>query len=595
MTKQEVIQITQPLVDIALSEANSYTDNEVSQVSTAALQGEAIPSMNPGSHVPGRWWMTVTSGTYTNFSGIIVSPGELVAILDNGVSYQKIVIPVDVSDLSVLSDALLDFNPTSNPLDTSLYTTSGGNPSAGSYFGRYEEYFNGADKYPVSISIYSVVSATVDICYFNQNGTSATVLKVQTVSVVSGINNFDVDPAGLGLDIDPNKKVQTAITGYTLGGVRYRTGSGFTSFSLNKTTNLLTNNGTIQYCYWITSRKSDYRTRLAKLSRFIDQQPLLLGPITGANLQEYINTLDYIQLPAATITITSDINVPSSKRIEGVMGKTIIQLSGAATTGFVIAANIFDVQISSLQIKGTWASVAPNNSSLLNSVATVKSRNGIGTQKGISISSKAYDCVFDSLKFDSLSHSGIFVKNDGGPTLNPNYYAGSYRASNCVAIRCYSGYYFEDTGSYNRLLNSDARYCQYGIIQYAGNTYVCNGFFNQNRVGMLIGSGQNDSHSSYTNSGINHNLLYNLFIVDTEKGLFYAATQIFGAETYIENTIGISFQGGKFDGVLNLIGGGTNLIQGAYWENNNVTKTGTTNLIVKDCYSILNGNPIIVP
>lgn len=312
--------------------------------------------------------------------------------------------------------------------------------------------------------------------------------------------------------------------------------------------------------------------------------------ITGATLQSIITAYagKILQLPAGTLTITSNISVPANTTIIGA-GKsaTVIQLSGGATIGFSVAS-VNGVTISGLTIKGTYATPNVSGTSILNSITDVTTLNLIGTEKGISITGSSYNTTLQDIDFRNLSNSGLYVTQTSSAYL----YSGSVTANNLTAFDCYAGFYFPDSGEYNKISNIHSLNCLIGIITIAGNLYLSNSLFNNCRVAFYAGQGGNDSHSSISNSAFNHCILYNIITDSTSKGLFFTGCETFQATTVISRTKGFSFDGGRLEGTVTVIDGGINTISNTIWYAPAITLTANTgypNLQLSNCRQLSNG------
>jgi hypothetical protein len=333
------------------------------------------------------------------------------------------------------------------------------------------------------------------------------------------------------------------------------------------------------------------KTKIQNLINVSDELLLITGGlvINEGNIQALINDNDFIQLPAGIIEISNPILVPTGKRIEGIRGKTIIKLINGCNNAFLLE-NVKDVNISHLTILGSYATPDILSGSTLGNDTQVKSENGIGLEKGIIFKGSSYDNHISEINFFNLSHSGIYVEQSSEtPT-----YTGAMKGLNLNAKNCYSGYYFHESGEYSELINIEAQNCNFGIITKTGNLYLSNCSFVYNRVGFAGLDGVNDSHSSISNTAINHNKLYNIFIFNTEKGWFFNGCEIFEAVTWLENSKGFVFNGGRFRGEVTVINGGVNLVSNSMWEINSVTKIGTTNFKAVNNFNISSGTDVVV-
>jgi len=131
-------------------------------IAGGGLQGAAIPSTSPGSHLQGKYWFASTVGTYANFGGIVLASNEYAALIDNGTSYDKVDIPTNLTpvldSIYKLDTAYNNANNiywfSSNPI---TYTASGNNinvtvPSGFIVSGSYSSSFIACPSYSGTIN-----------------------------------------------------------------------------------------------------------------------------------------------------------------------------------------------------------------------------------------------------------------------------------------------------------------------------------------------------------------------------------------------------------------------------------------------------------
>jgi hypothetical protein len=69
----------------------------LSSISTSALVGGAIPTTNPGPAIGKRMWVASIPGLYAFFAGITIGNEEVAFLVDTGVTYEKVTIPIDLT------------------------------------------------------------------------------------------------------------------------------------------------------------------------------------------------------------------------------------------------------------------------------------------------------------------------------------------------------------------------------------------------------------------------------------------------------------------------------------------------------------------
>jgi parallel beta-helix repeat protein len=260
------------------------------------------------------------------------------------------------------------------------------------------------------------------------------------------------------------------------------------------------------------------------------------------DLATSLSVYDLVEVPIGTHIVTSTIVVPTGKRIYGVLGKSILQADTLITKVLDIT-NADNVIIDGITIKGDMADYGFNvteiDSGIVDSLGGALNQDGIGTKVGIYIdgSDKVNITNCEVTNFD---RAGIEVKRSG---TNGEY---GFRLINSLTQHCYIGLYLDSLTEYSNINSFTTRVCQIGAYITSGNLLLNGCMFTNNRVGLLMTNGLNDSHGSFTGCSFNHNNLYGLILDSLSHGQLFSNGQYWYCNIYMKGVAGVVFNGGLF-------------------------------------------------
>jgi len=280
--------------------------------------------------------------------------------------------------------------------------------------------------------------------------------------------------------------------------------------------------------------------------------------LTGADIQGWINTYDVVNLPSGTITVNTQIVVPSGKRIVGVKGKTILQ-AGASLTNMFLISNVTDVTMENITIKGTAANTTLGGAhngpfdGVVDTFTAAISETNIGTKSGI----KLYQSERIDIKNCSISNFNAYgILSD---LCGSTYEYGIKLTDNYISDN-YCGLKLADQSEYSSFMGNSFTKNQIGVRCDAGNNLFSNNHLDKNRVGLVMSNGINDSHGTFSACTFNHNTLYGIALNELISGEIFTGCQIWFGHVYVKNSKGVVFNSCLINSVIyadgNKLGGG---------------------------------------
>ena len=175
------------------------------------------------------------------------------------------------------------------------------------------------------------------------------------------------------------------------------------------------------------------------------------------------------------------------------------------------------------------------------------------TGVGIFINNGTNDCWIQNCEFRFFGDACIKGMNAGGRTF-------PIRINDVSMTKSYSGidiYAME----YSPATSVTVTNCVFGMILDAGNQFFSACSYNDNRIGLYLGSTHpNNSHGGFTACNFNHSVVYSIFCDGIKNGETFAGCQVFQGDIFLENTSGFIFTGGIIDAQVFAKGGNTSLI-----------------------------------
>ena len=260
------------------------------------------------------------------------------------------------------------------------------------------------------------------------------------------------------------------------------------------------------------------------------------------DLQEYINTHSIVELNPTTYTVSKPIIIPNGTRIIGVRGKTILKLSGDATSIFTFNSSTENIQIENIIFEGKNV-ISPQSTSLDN----IKNRIGEGTDTGIYATGYAKNVHIRNCEFRNFNLAGIHLFR------THSLYTRTFKITDCVFINNWYGLLSDVRSEYHTVIGCSMNYNQIGCFIAGGNNFMSCCHFEANAVGCVVSgtNRDNDSHGSIVGSSFNHNGSFALCCIDINNGFTFDGCHIFDGDLLIDNSIGLVFVGGMIAGGIN--------------------------------------------
>lgn len=402
-----------------------------------------------------------------------------------------------------------------------------GNAGSGAYYVNREAVVNAWSRKVRVVFVWGTgATANVDIVHVQLSGSTANIVKTDTVSVEAGLNVFEIDSAGV--TFSSTTYIGISPSGGSTIGYYADTGNAASYF------NFASDGATISAAafmmsYWIGYHPVDYLPRIVEGI-----------PAEEFDLAEALSQLDDVKLPAGDIAISSEVAVPNQKVIRGVRGQTRLVLgSGVVGLGLNQSNHI---TLRDFTIVGNHAGVTITDTADLADADDVAALNGMGTEKGIYIrGTSANRVVIDCVDFENIDGIGLDVSNT---TSSTPLLSHGIQASNLSARDCFVGVRFNETGEYSSLVNFDAAKCLIGLVVDGGNNSIVNANLAYNRVGLAITDGSNNAHGTITGGNTNHCELYGLFVDGITNGQSINGMHNWDSPILIRNSKGVVWTGG---------------------------------------------------
>jgi hypothetical protein len=265
------------------------------------------------------------------------------------------------------------------------------------------------------------------------------------------------------------------------------------------------------------------------------------------------------------VNVDSTIYIYSGQEIRG-LGIAELKFVSGLTKCIQVEGGA--AKITGVLIRGT-KNYDYSSSTQINSQANITALNGIGNEIGILVDSVNYT------KIDNCHFVGLDRGISG--SYNPQSLSN---IANCSFLDCYVGLDLNTRWEYNSCSNLTAYDCLIACRLIGGNNYVDNFTSRTCRVGFVANSGDNDSHSSLSNSSFNHCGYIGVFLNSIAYQISLNNVQVWattGDAAVTSVSSSMNWVGGYIDDNVSITGSDVNLISSCFF-NAGSTITGTINL-----------------
>ena len=256
------------------------------------------------------------------------------------------------------------------------------------------------------------------------------------------------------------------------------------------------------------------------------------------DLQEFITNNRIVNLIAGTYNISSTLTIPSNTKIVGVRGGTIIKLNGA-TTAITFEDGEANIQIENITFDGNDSITRASKT-----VSQIRSRDGIGSNKGIYFSGHTTDINICYCEFKNFSHSGIHLYQT---MESSGQQAKNVKIEGCSFANCWTGILLDKRAEFHTIIDCSFNQCMVGAYVCGGNNAFCSCRFDLNGTGFVVygASSWNDSHGQAANSSFDHNLGYGIVCTGVNYGYTFTNCHVFdGTGIIISDSVGVGYVGG---------------------------------------------------
>lgn len=246
-------------------------------------------------------------------------------------------------------------------------------------------------------------------------------------------------------------------------------------------------------------------------------------------IQNAVNSGKSVLFGAKTYLTNSTIAIGLQTELRGYGNSSIIKTTSNLP--------VFDLQSSGVKI---------NDLQILGSgrVSVVDYTTTFPLQDGIKISGFYFDINISKVYFNNLGNAGIYGL-DNTVTSSSDIKNG-VNVNNCKFRNNLIGVFWDTEFEFNVITNSYFRANEWGIRLKGGNNAIHGGQVIRNRKGITLEAGLNDAHSVASGVHINQNLDFGIHADGIINGHIFANCVIMFNPIYVNNSIGITFDGGEY-------------------------------------------------
>lgn len=246
-------------------------------------------------------------------------------------------------------------------------------------------------------------------------------------------------------------------------------------------------------------------------------------------MQNAINSGKMVLIGAKTYLLNSTMNIINPVKIFGAGNLSVLKTTQNLPV-LNIASNL--VALKDFKILG-------NGRGTVTDYATTRP-----LQNGIKIDGAFYNNTVENIIFDSLGNAGIYgANNQNGVSTDVT---SSINVNSCFFFNSLFGINFDTLFEYNLVYNSVFKNNETGIVIKGGNNPMIGGHVLNNRTGVSVISGSNDSHSTLSSVTINHNVDYGISVGAIVNGFTFSNCIVFFNSISLVNSNGVSIDGGLF-------------------------------------------------
>jgi len=382
----------------------------------------------------------------------------------------------------------------------------------------------------------------------------ASLLYSKTVDITTtGKNTFTRESLAVPSFVYAYDKVYVFVTNIVAGTiVRYTSGEPIgTSLFFSKTGVDISQGGNkFNFYIKIDNKGSNFLNKNESLSLSAKASVISSGKVTSyAGLLLAMAFSDIIEIGPVDIVIPSNLVVPSGKKLIGSGSKTRLMAADSSVTRLIDVSNSVDVSISSMTLKGVGADVVSTSTALINSTQNILDNANKGTGIGV-YASNSNGLSLTNLYIQNFNNAGVYGTQFGANGTSPSQFTKGIKLKGLSIDNCYLGIDMFTRAEYSTLSDLTVRQCAIGIGVRSGNVAVSNSQFTNNRVGVYVGAGDNNSHGTFTGCFFNHNKFRGIYINGIVNGHAFGNCHMFDGIMEIVDSKGFNWNGGEIAGEI---------------------------------------------
>lgn len=375
------------------------------------------------------------------------------------------------------------------------------------------------------VLVYSAGAGSADIVHVQKSGANANIVKTDAVTLATGLNLFAVDSTGVTFSSETYIGVKPS----TSSLLKYKVTTPFSAFNFASSGSAFSTTTGFEIGYWVGYHPREFLPRVVEGI-----------PAAEFDLAEALAQLDDVRLPAGDVTLSSTVSMPNTKTIRGIRGKSRVIIPSGSTG--IDCQNSREITLRDFSVVGSLSDVDITDDTDLATDAHVESLNGMGAERGIYVrGATANDVLIDGVIVENVDGVGIDVSDTTSSTAANSQ---GVTFTNIVAKNNYLGMRFADTGEYSCVTNYRAYANLIGLRVDGGNNYFTGGNLAYNRVGLVLGTGSNDSHGSINCVSFNHCELYGIYGYDFDWGFLLTGCHCWFSDIKVDNSKGFHWSNG---------------------------------------------------
>ena len=251
----------------------------------------------------------------------------------------------------------------------------------------------------------------------------------------------------------------------------------------------------------------------------------LYKSVTAFDLAKSLLENDEVFVPPGDHYISKTIRVPGYKKITGIIGKSKLIASPGFTGALLELNGVTNVEISGISFVGNQKQFS-KLSNVCSTRSAIGEFEGRMTGIGIYLNNWTNETWIHDCEFRYFGDACIKAFKAGGRTF-------PVRINDVSMTKSFCG--IDNYGmEYSPATSVTVTDCVFGMILNSGNQFFSACSFNDNRIGLYLGSTYpNNSHGGFTACNFNHSVVYSIFCDGIKHGETFVGCQVFQGDIFL--------------------------------------------------------------